>query len=178
MFRPLFAAALFAALPLAAHAGPEAEAVIEQAARDIFDPVDGEKAFTGTIDVPTVARFSLGKHARRISADEEARFTDAFRHYLANTYRSNVDKFDNVDVIVVGSIDRSPTDSIVETRIRPEGKEAMTVRWRVIARDGEWRVVDVEFLGLWLAIEQRAQIAAILDRPRATIEDAIAALQS
>jgi len=38
--------------------------------------------------------------------------------------------------------------------------------------------VDVEVLGLWLAIEQRAQIAAILDKPRATIDDAIAALSS
>ncbi|MEZ5997665.1 MAG: ABC transporter substrate-binding protein [Hyphomonas sp.] len=178
MFRPLFAAALIAVLPLAAYAGPEAEAVIADAAKDIFDPVSGEQAFTGTIDVPTVARFSLGKHVRRITPEDEARYTDAFRHYLANTYRSNVDKFENVDVQIVGSIDRSPTDSIVETRIRPEGKEPMTVRWRVIAREGEWRVVDVEFLGLWLAIEQRAQIAAILDRPRATIEDAIAALHS
>ena len=48
----------------------------------------------------------------------------------------------------------------------------------MIERNGEWRVGDVEVLGLWLAIEQRAQIAAILDKPRATIDDAIAALSS
>ncbi len=50
------------------------------------------------------------------------------------------------------------------------------MRWRVLRRDGDWRLVDVEVHGMWLAIEQRAQIAAILDRPRATIDDAIAAL--
>jgi phospholipid transport system substrate-binding protein len=66
----------------------------------------------------------------------------------------------------------------VETRIVPKDGEAMTVRWRVMQRENEWRVVDVEVLGLWLAIEQRAQIAAILDKPRATIDDAIAALSS
>ena len=34
--------------------------------------------------------------------------------------------------------------------------------------------VDLEFSGGWLAIEQRAQIAAILDRPGADIDDVIA----
>ncbi len=50
---------------------------------------------------------------------------------------------------------------------------------RTLAKSpGEWKVVDVEVLGLWLAIEQRAQIAAIMDKPRATIDDAIDALNS
>jgi phospholipid transport system substrate-binding protein len=50
----------------------------------------------------------------------------------------------------------------------------ITLRWRVIERGGKWSVVDLEFAGLWLAIEQRAQVSAILDRPGADIEDVIA----
>ena len=84
----------------------------------------------------------------------------------------------NAKVEVIGSVDRTETDSVVETRVTQKGEDPMTVRWRVMERGGAWRVVDVEVLGLWLAIEQRAQIAAILDKPRATIDDAIAALAS
>ena len=62
--------------------------------------------------------------------------------------------------------------------MKPADGDEMTVRWRVMERDGAWRVVDVEVSGLWLAIEQRAQIAAIMDKPHATIDDAIAALDS
>ena len=177
MFRAAFAAAAVSFLSLPALAGPDAEALIAKAAADIADPVRGEAVFTETIDVPTVARFSLGKHARTISADEQTRFTEAFRLFLAGPFRDNADKFSGARVDVVGSKDRSPTDSIVETRITRKDEEPMTVHWRVVMRNGEWRVVDVEVLGLWLAIEQRAQIAAILDRPRATIDDAIAALK-
>ena len=111
-----------------------------------------------------------------MSAEEQARFTDALSVFLADTFRENADTFREADIVVLGSKDRSETDSIVETRITPKGEDPMKVRWRVIERNGEWRVVDVEVLGLWLAIEQRAQISAILDRPRATIDDAIAAL--
>jgi phospholipid transport system substrate-binding protein len=163
-------------MPLSALAGPEAEALISGAAADIADPVKGEEAFTRSIDVATVARFALGKHARRVTEDEQARFTAALSHFLSETFRDNSDKFRDADIRVIGSKDLKPTDSIVETRVTQKGQDPMTVRWRVISREGEWRVVDVEVLGLWLAIEQRAQISAILDRPRATIDDAIAAL--
>ncbi|MBD3771488.1 MAG: ABC transporter substrate-binding protein [Rhodobacterales bacterium] len=176
MFRTLLVSAAIALAPLPALAGPEAEALIAGAAADMADPVKGEEAFTRSIDVAAVARFALGKHARRVSADEQARFTEALSHFLADTFRDNADTFREAEIAVLGSKDRSPSDSIVETRVTPKGEDPMMVRWRVIEREGQWRVVDVEVLGLWLAIEQRAQIAAILDRPRATIDDAIAAL--
>jgi phospholipid transport system substrate-binding protein len=176
MIRTLIASAVIALAPLPALAGPEAEALIAGAAAEISDPVKGEEAFTRSIDIAAVARFALGKHARRVSADEQARFTEALSVFLSDTFRDNADKFQEAEIVVLGSTDRSATDSIVVTRVTPKGEDPMTVRWRVIERNGEWRVVDVEVLGLWLAIEQRAQISAILDRPRATIDDAIAAL--
>ncbi len=178
MLRALIVATALSLSSLPALAGPEAEALIAGAAKDISDPVKGEAAFTGSIDVPAVARFTLGKHANRVTAEEQGRFTDAFRHFLSGSFKDNASTFRDAEIEVLGSKDRSPKDSIVETRVRQKGEDPMTVRWRVIEREGEWRVVDVEVLGLWLAIEQRAQIAAILDRPRATINDAIAALNS
>lgn len=176
MLRILFASAAIALAPLPALASPEAEALIAGAAADIADPVKGEQAFTQSIDIAAVARFALGKHARQVTEDEQARFTAALREFLTDTFRDNADKFRDAEIDIIGSKDRSETNSIVETRISRKGEDPMTVRWRVIAREGEWRVVDVEVLGLWLAIEQRAQISAILDKPRATIDDAIAAL--
>nr|WP_321359504.1 ABC transporter substrate-binding protein [uncultured Hyphomonas sp.] len=176
MIRTLIASAAIALAPLPALAGPEAEALIAGAAADISDPEKGEEAFTRSIDIVAIARFTLGKHARRVSAEEQARFTDAFSAFLVDAFRENADTFQDARIEVLGSRDRSETDSIVDTRVTPKDDDPMTVRWRVIERNGEWRVVDVEVLGLWLAIEQRAQISAILDRPRATIDDAIAAL--
>ncbi len=178
MFRALLASTALAVMAFPAAAGPEAEALIAGAAKQITDPQTGRDAFRDSVDVPTVARFTLGKHARRVTETERTRFAEAFENFLLETFDEHRTKFVDAEVEVIGSKDRSPTDSIVETRISPKGEEPFTVRWRVIQRDGEWRVVDVEVLGLWLAIEQRAQIAAILDRPRATIDDAISALQS
>lgn len=176
--RALLASAALSLTALPALAGVEAEALITGTAAEISDPVRGQQAFSDSIDVPAVARFSLGKHARRVSDEDLERFTEAFHGYVAKTFEKHRADFTNSQVEVIGSVDRSPTDSIVETRVMPADGEVMTVRWRVMERDGAWRVVDVEVLGLWLAIEQRAQIGALLDNPGTTIDDAIAALDS
>jgi len=178
MFRAIIVSSALALMAFPAAAGPEAEAVISGTAAQISDPVKGKDALRQSIDLPAVANFTLGKHARRISDADREKFAAAFENYLIDNFEDHRQKFAQAKVEVLGSKDRSPTDSIVETRITPAGEKSQTVRWRVIERDGNWRVVDVELLGLWLAIEQRAQIAAILDQPRATIDDAIRALNS
>jgi phospholipid transport system substrate-binding protein len=178
IIRTLLASAALATLAMTAFAGDEAEALIASTATQISDPARGHQAFSQSIDVPTVAHFTLGKYANRISDDERQRFTAAFDTFLTSSFRKHNDDFANSKVEVIGSVDRSATDSIVETRVTPADGDVMTVRWRVMERSGEWKVVDVEVLGLWLAIEQRAQIAAIMDKPRATIDDAIDALNS
>ena len=58
----------------------------------------------------------------------------------------------------------------------------MDVRWRVLTRDGKYQVVDVA-LNLdgnliWLAIEQRAQFLALLDRSNGSAEALIDKIES
>ena len=178
MFRALVASTALALMALPAAAGPEAEAVIEGAASQIGDPVKSREAIRQSVDIDTVANFTLGKHARRVSEEERARFVEAFENYLLDSLEGHGEQFRDAKVTILGSKDRGDDDSIVETRVDRPGEDPETVRWRVIKKDNDWRVVDVEVAGLWLAIEQRAQIAAIMDRPHATIDDAIKALNS
>jgi len=83
---------------------------------------------------------------------------------------------------VKDSVDRSDTDSIVNTVIKRQDGKDMDVRWRVLTRDGEYQVVDVA-LNLdgnliWLGIEQRAQFIALLDRANGSAEALIAKIES
>ena len=80
------------------------------------------------------------------------------------------------------SVDRSATDSIVNTVIKRQDGKDMDVRWRVLTRDGKYQVVDVA-LNLdgnliWLAIEQRAQFLALLDRSNGSAEALIDKIES
>lgn len=133
-------------------------------------------------DMTAVSNFAIGKYARRFSEDELARYRKVFREYALAVYENELDAYRGEAVIVKDSVDRSATDSIVNTVIKRQDGKDMDVRWRVLTRDGKYQVVDVA-LNLdgnliWLAIEQRAQFLALLDRSNGSAEALIEKIES
>lgn len=119
-------------------------------------------------DFDAISNFVIGKYSRRFSKDELTAYRTAFRNYAMAVYENELDAYRGEAVTVKNSVDRSATDSIVNTVIKRNDGRDMDVRWRVLGKDGSYQVVDVA-LNLdgnliWLAIEQRAQFIALLDQ--------------
>jgi phospholipid transport system substrate-binding protein len=125
-------------------------------------------------DMKSVANFVIGKYARRFSAEELARHQEAFQRYALAVYEVQLDQYRGETIKVVGSTVRSPTDSVVETVIRRADGKDTTVLWRVIDKGGKLQVADVALNidgnQIWLAIEQRAQLLAVLDRNKGSAD--------
>ena len=174
----LFSIALLTAAPVAS-AGQDstthAASLVSAAATDIAEsgPTVVADAVISHIDTKAIANFTLGRHGRSISESDKARFTAALESFLRRQIALNAHQFSGVRVDVLDTAARNARDAIVTTQIHGAGAP-LKVRWRVIERGGEWAVVDLELAGIWLAIEQRAQVAAILSRPGADIDDVIA----
>lgn len=166
MFRTAILSAAAALLAQTAFAGPDAEAVIASAATELSAGDLSSEELTELVDVNATARFTLGRHARSLAPEKVDAYADAFETFLETTFENHAHRFTGAEVTVVGSRDRNERDSIVTVQVEMPGQAPETVRWRVLDRGGEWKVVDVQVQGLWLAIEQRAQVAAILDRQR------------
>jgi len=161
-----------------AHAGvstpTQPEALVEQAALSIED-AKGEAladAVLSALDLDLIARFTLGRHAASLSDEDQSRFADALEVFLRKQLVTQSAKLQNVSLEILQTANRNARDAIVTTRVTGFG-DPLTVRWRVVQRRGAWSVVDLEFQGVWLAIEQRAQVNAILGKPGAAIEDVI-----
>lgn len=178
MFKPILASIALAALPVTAFAGEDAEAVIEEAAAELNRGEFSNDDLIETFDIRRIARFTLGKYARRAEAKDLSRFEQAFERFLIDRFEQEEHRFVGANIEIKGSVDRSERDSVVETRVTLPDQDPIDVRWRVIKADSDWRVVDVEVAGLWLAIEQRAQIDAVFGRSGADMDDAINALKS
>lgn len=126
----------------------------------------------GALNVEAIARFTLGRHAGRLEEGEKDRFTEAMSDFIRRQIDQQAEQLSAVDVEIIRTVERNARDAIVTTRVHGTD-DPLTLRWRVIERGGTWSVVDLEFAGIWLAIEQRAQVDAILARPGAKIEDVI-----
>jgi phospholipid transport system substrate-binding protein len=179
MFKLLFVSAALAAMTPVASAASNtsspAELLVSDAASQISH-AERERIADSVLehmDVNAIARFTLGRHGRAMSETDKARFASAFENFLRRQIEMNASEFIGVQIKVTKTVERNARDAVVTTQVEGNGSP-ITLRWRVIERAGKWSVVDLEFAGLWLAIEQRAQVSAILDRPGADIEDVIA----
>lgn len=176
MLRSAITAVLLAALPAGALAGPEAEAVITEIAEDFAHGQTQTTALIEQIDTGAIAHFVLGRHSKSLSEADRLRFRTAFQQYLTDTIREESGRFAQAQVDILGSLDRNPRDSVVQSRVSDKSGNTTMVRWRLTKRGDAWRIVDLQIEGLWLAIELRAQISAILGNPGADIDEAILGL--
>ncbi|MEL7032796.1 MAG: ABC transporter substrate-binding protein [Pseudomonadota bacterium] len=125
-------------------------------------------------NLDAVAKFVIGKYAKRFSDEEMEAYLTTFRTYALAVYEFYFNEYRGQDVKVTGSVDRNARDSIVDTEIvRADGQE-LEVRWRVLNRGGKYQVVDVALNAegnlIWLAIEQQAQFLSILDQNNGSVD--------
>ena len=120
------------------------------------------------VDMDRVARFALGQYARVASDEQMAVYTPLFRKYATNIYQSTLDEYAGQQLAVVDSVDRSPKDIIVNTRVvgakSGDPYADLVVHWRIYrkAPDAEQKVIDAGAQGVWLAIEQQSQFKSVI----------------
>ena len=129
-------------------------------------------------DVPRITNFVLGKYARTITPEQRARFTPVFRAYAENVYQSRIDDYRGEQLKVVGSVVNKPGDVTVKTLISGgQITQPLPVSWRVLGGGQTWKVVDVQFKGIWLAINQQQDFVSTIDNAGGNIDVLINQLQ-
>ncbi len=149
---------------------PESKPAKEQAFRALIDQV---------VDVPRLTHFVLGKYARLITPDQYQRFATVFRAYAERVYQSRIDDYHGEKFTVNGSVIRKPGDTIVTTTLFGGKMSTPTVvQWRVLGSAGNYRVVDVQVSGVWLAITQQQDFVSTIDNAGGNINVLITQLQN
>jgi phospholipid transport system substrate-binding protein len=129
-------------------------------------------------DVPRITNFVLGKYARTITPDQRQRFAAAFRVYAEGVYQNRISDYHGEVLKVTGSTVRKPGDVIVNTTIAGgQLGQPVQVAWRVMGGGTAWKVVDVQFKGVWLAITQQQDFVSTIDNAGGNIDVLISQLQ-
>lgn len=136
------------------------------------------RAIDELADVPKITNFVLGKYARSITPEQKARFAPVFRAYAESVYRNRLDDYHGEVLKVTGSTVRKPGDVIVSTQVAGgQLSQPVLVVWRVLGGPGNWKAVDVQFKGVWLAITQQQDFVSTIDNAHGDIDVLIAQLQ-
>jgi phospholipid transport system substrate-binding protein len=136
------------------------------------------QAIDDLADVPRITNFVLGKYARTISPDQRRRFAAAFRTYAEGVYQGRIDDYHGEALKVTGSTVRKPGDVIVDTVISGgQISQPLPISWRVLGGGDAWKVVDIQFKGVWLAITQQQDFVSTIDNAGGSVDVLISQLQ-
>ena len=140
---------------------------------------DFHALFTRDFDIPLIARFALGRYWRSTTAAQREAYTAAFADAIVSAYAHRLSDIELYRFRVTDAEQSGKHDVLVHSLITRPGKEAVRLIWRVRARDdGRYRVIDVVFEGISMALTKREGYAAIIQasggRVDALIEKMIA----
>ena len=112
-------------------------------------------------DFTELSKRSLGKNWSKFDPDQQKEFVELYKSLLEDTYADKLMSY--TDVKIVFSKEVALTEKTVEvqsTVLRKSGE--VPIYYRVILKDGVWRVYDVVIEGISLINNYRSQFKEIL----------------
>jgi phospholipid transport system substrate-binding protein len=110
-----------------------------------------------------LSRRSLARNWEKFTSDQQGEFVMLFRKVLENAYLDKILAYTDEKVLFDKEITLSPDRAEVETRIVTASKE-IPITYRLILKNGRWKVYDVVIEGVSLVQNYRSQFNELLVR--------------
>ena len=142
--------------------------------------LEGEKhsKFTNlvmsAIDLNLISKFVLSKTWKNATDDQKERYIQAFKDYFINSYANKLDQYSGEQVEVVDAKEAGKY-VIVNSFIYREGTDTLKInlKWRLLNRDGEIKIIDLNIEGISLIIAQREEFQSFLANNEGDLEKLI-----
>jgi phospholipid transport system substrate-binding protein len=129
--------------------------------------------FRRTTALSDIGRFTMGLNWRAMNDVQKQRFLDAFERYAARVYVARIGDYKGQTIEVTGAQDVGRKGVLVKSLLKSPGEEDVAVEWLVNDRNGPLQLVDIVAEGVSLAIAQREEFAAMVDRRNGDIDEFI-----
>jgi phospholipid transport system substrate-binding protein len=172
-------AALAAADPAAVinNLGNRALEVLGKSATPAQRAARFQELFREDFDVPGIARFVLGRYWKTATPEQQQEFVKLFEDYIALVYSAQLSAYSGETLKVTGSRP-GPEGAIVASEIvRPTGGSPVKVEWHLTDRNGTYKINDVAVDGISMAVTQRSEFAAVIQRSGGQVQGLITQLR-
>jgi len=149
--------------------GSEAVAAISNETLDKQQRADAFRTLLERgFDMERIARLVLGRHWHGADDAERDRYMSLFRESVVQTYVRQFDEYSGETIQVQGAREDGRY-VLVDSVIRRPTSADVTVEWRMQESAGAYKVIDVKVEGVSMAINQRAEFDAIIQRQGGTL---------
>lgn len=137
-----------------------------------------------TFDLDFMASKTVGRHWKKLSPEDKARWAETFARFTTANYAGRFTGYTGEEFITLGVEDAARGTRVVLTKIVVPNDDDVQLNYRVLEKDGEWRVIDVYLNGTVSELAlRRSEYSSALKRDGfeqlvASIEDKIAELRA
>ncbi|HTJ62569.1 MAG TPA: ABC transporter substrate-binding protein [Alphaproteobacteria bacterium] len=135
---------------------------------------------TQYFDVNAIGKFTVGRaYWGSASPAQRQEFLSLYETQVTNAYAKRFQNYEGEQFKVIGQQKESDLDTIVNSEIsRPNGGPPVPVLWRVRAENSTFKIADVTIAGISMAVTDRQQFAAVIERGGGNIQALIDALKT
>lgn len=128
-------------------------------------------------DVPVIGRFVLGRYYRNATEAQRAEFQQLLASYLTQAYANRFKEYSG-NQLRVDSTRAGPDNEVMvaSTVMRPQSAP-IQIEWRLEQSGGSFKILDVWIEGVSMAVTQRDEFAAIIQRGGNKVEALLASLR-
>ena len=180
MFQRTISSLIFAAATLgasAAFAQTAPDVMIKQVAGDVIESVKNDKAIQagdvsrihGLVDTQVLPHVDLqrmtaavvGKSWKTATPDQQAKLQAEFKTLLIRTYAGALTKVNAQTTVELKPTRSSPddADATIRTNIKGTGGDPIEIDYRLEKTPSEWKIYDVNVLGVWLVDQYKSSFA-------------------
>lgn len=124
----------------------------------------------------TIARKVLGKHAKKVTAEQKKQFANAFRFYMIRFYSKAFASYTNQTFDYLAAPDTAGKKRVtVKTKLVQSGGQPIPIDYKMQRSGDSWKIVDLKIEGISMVISNRTQFGNQISRDG--IETVIAKLE-
>ena len=127
------------------------------------------------VNLRGIANVALGRYRKALPPGEKDEFYTLFSNYAATLFVNHVDDFKGSGLKIIST---SKDDKFITIVSKIEGNGGgETVKWRLVAGDGGYRISDINVKGVWLTIATKKRFNDVLNRSKGDFEPLFAELR-
>jgi len=129
-----------------------------------------------TFEVPSIARFTLGRFWRRTSKQQRKEYVDLFEDFIVLAYAALLRNYSGESFRVGKVHEVNKSDVLVQSELALNDRRKIVIYWRVRGKS-DFKIIDVIVEGVSMVITQRDEFAAIINQNGGKVDGLLTALR-
>lgn len=122
------------------------------------------KMLEESFDMKTIGRFALGMYWKQATKEQQKEYLSLFEDMIVKVYSRRFGEYNGEKFEVLSSRPQGTFDAIVASQIIPESGAPIPIDWRIRKKDKQFVVIDIMVAGVSMALTQRSDFSAVIQR--------------